>query len=146
MKIFTDLEQSKKLAEILSIESADMWWAERYAGRVEGYEYIVEEKPFYYLCYEYIVEEKPFYYLSFTKPSVGNYSQDTIKDIPCWSLSALLDVLPEGIIENYYVPNLQKENGKYSIAYGNEELLCVADNPIDACVEMIVKLKNMNFL
>ena len=132
MKIFTDLEQSKKLAEILSIESADMWWAERYAGRVEGY--------------EYIVEEKPFYYLSFTKPSVGNYSQDTIKDIPCWSLSALLDVLPEGIIENYYVPNLQKENGKYSIAYGNEELLCVADNPIDACVEMIVKLKNMNFL
>lgn len=26
MKSYTDLEQSKKLAEILPIESADMWW------------------------------------------------------------------------------------------------------------------------
>lgn len=25
-KIYTDLEQSKKLAEILPLESADMWW------------------------------------------------------------------------------------------------------------------------
>lgn len=132
MKIYTDINQSKVLAEILPIESSDMWWAERYAGRVEGY--------------EYIVEETPVYYLSFTKPSVGNYSQDTIKDIPCWSLSALLDVLPEGIIENYYVPNLQKENGKYSIAYGNEELLCIADNPIDACYGMILKLHEQKVL
>ena len=52
----------------------------------------------------------------------------------------------EGIIENHYAPNLQKENGKYSIAYGNEELLCMADNPIDACVEMIIKLHELDVL
>lgn len=132
MKSFTDIEQSRKLAEILPVESADMWWAERYAGRVEGW--------------KYIVEETPVYYLSFIKPSDGNCSQDKIKDIPCWSLAALLDVLPEGVIEKYYYPNLQKENGEYSIAYGNEELLCIADNPIDACYEMVIKLKEQKLL
>ena len=38
MKAYTDVEQSKKLAEILPIESADLWWAERYAGRMENWE------------------------------------------------------------------------------------------------------------
>jgi hypothetical protein len=66
--------------------------------------------------------------------------------LPAWSLTALLGVLPEGIIENYYAPNLQKENGKYSIAYGNDELLCIADNPVDACYEMILKLHELNLL
>ncbi|MCR4774588.1 MAG: hypothetical protein K5854_09565 [Prevotella sp.] len=65
---------------------------------------------------------------------------------PCWSLAALLSVLPEGIIDNCYVPNLQKENGKYSIAYGDDELLCIADNPIDACYEMILKLHELKML
>ena len=67
-------------------------------------------------------------------------------DTPCWSLAALLGVLPEGIIKNYYVPNLQKENGKYSIAYGKDELLCIADNPVDACYEMIEKLHTENLI
>lgn len=127
MKAFTDISQSKILAEILPIESADLWYAEIYEGKIEGY--------------NYIVSDTPYYSTSFTKPSENNYSQNTVKDIPCWSLAALLEVLPEGVIENYYAPYLQKENGKYSIAYGNEELLCTADNPVDACVEMIVKLK-----
>ena len=48
IKSFTDISQSKKLAEILPIESADMWWAERYAGQIVKWEYIVEEKPVYY--------------------------------------------------------------------------------------------------
>lgn len=127
IKSFTSLEQSRKLAEILPVESADLWWAERYAGQttIDG---------------QYIVEEKPMYYPSLTKPSDGNYSLYAINDIPCWSLAALLSILPEGIIESCYVSNLQKEKGKYSIAYGNNELLCVADDPIDACYEMILKL------
>ena len=33
MKNYTDIEQSKKLAEILPIESADMWYAEVYEGK-----------------------------------------------------------------------------------------------------------------
>ena len=37
MKSYTDIKQSRKLAEILPIESADMWWVER--------------KPVYYLSF-----------------------------------------------------------------------------------------------
>ena len=38
-KAFTDIEQSKKLAEILPIESADMWWdeTERFPRFVKHY-------------------------------------------------------------------------------------------------------------
>lgn len=117
LRSYTTIEQSKKLAEFLPLESADMrfCFSHTLSGRITGH-------------YPMIGRE----------PSMGT--------IPCWSLAALLGVLPEGAIENYYVPNLQKENGKYSIAYGNEELLCIADNPIDACYKMVIKLKDMNFL
>ena len=126
MKAFSDLEQSKKLAEILPIESADMyypWYIEEDGDTIESGHRI-------------------------TTPDVGNFTTHKVNKmiLPCWSLAALLGVLPERIIENYYVPNLQKENGKYSIAYGNEELLCIADNPIDACYEMIIKLHELNLL
>ena len=131
MKSCTDLNQSKVLAEILPLESADAHyvrestdlmgnpvdgkWSEIRLGNPEKANYIVQ-----------------------------NFSSYEI--LPCWSLAALLNVLPEGVIENYYAPNLQKEEGKYSIAYGNVELLCVADNPIDCCVEMIIKLKELKLL
>lgn len=111
MKAHTDLEQSKKLAEFLPLESADMWFANG--------------------IYLMKTSEEP---------------KDIKGVFPCWSLAALLEILPEEIIENYYVPNLQKENGKYSIAYGNDELLCMANNPIDACYEMIIKLNELKML
>ena len=121
----TSIEQSKMLAEILPLESADMWWAERYAGRVENY--------------EYIVEEKPVYYLSFTKPSEENYSQDTIKDIPCWSLAALLSVLPRIDIEKeIYSDDTYEYRVKAYI--GDGYVGDWFDNPIDACYDMIIKL------
>ena len=113
MKAFTSLEQSKKLAEILPIESADMWWREVTYG---------------------------FYHIEAEIPK-GWYSVPP-KGIPCWSLAALLEVLPERV----YVPYLQKEDGKYHAAYGNYELLCEADNPIDACYEMILELHEQKLL
>jgi hypothetical protein len=115
MKSYTDLEQSKKLAEILPLESADNY----YSWHDERYYVVNKDCP-----YPYSLKEK----------------------IPCWSLASLLGVIPEGIIENYYTPNIQKENGKYSIAYGDEELLCEADNPVDACYEMIIKLNELKML
>ena len=116
MKAYTDLEQSKKLAEILPIESADMCWTKYVdTGDITSLHATV------------------------------NYGIVPIEH-PCWSLVALFDVLPEGIIENYYTPNLQKENGKYSIAYGDDELLCIEDSPVDACVAMIEKLHKLNLL
>ena len=118
IKSYTDLEQSKKLAEILPLESADMYYS-YYLNPISGASYY---------------EDCPIFHIPINKN----------KSLPCWSLAALLGVLPEGIIENYYAPNLQKENGKYSIAYGNDELLCTASNPVDACVDLIEKLYKLN--
>lgn len=137
MKAYTDIEQSKKLAEILPLESADLWWAERYAGRMENW--------------EYIVEEKPTYYLSLTKPSDNNYSQDTIKDIPCWSLAALLSVLPSVIKRNGKRMFLTLEKaGAYNLYYKSpdrlDELWETKEEPIDACVELIIDLHELKLL
>ena len=137
MKPFTDIEQSKKLSEILAIESADAWWAERYEGKVtnDG---------------QYIVNEEPFYYISFIKPSEINYSQDTVKDIPCWSLTALLDVFPcskESPIVNLtrggWNPSFTRrwfatwEDENKNIFYSGDGI-----TPVDAVVELILRLKN----
>ena len=113
MKSYTDITQSKKLAEILPVESADMCWG-------------IDDDTLTYSQYPYLIP----------------YIKYTLKEfyLPCWSLAALLEVLPEHAIMPYYVPYLQKEDGKYHTAYGNDELLCEADNPIDACYEMILKL------
>ena len=137
MKSYTDIEQSKKLAEFLPHETADLWYAERYEGHVE------------LNCAggKYVVAEEPHYYPSLTKPSEDNWSQDVIKDIPCWSLAALLDLLP--------YPQLSKDNlgnGKYygwmvSVYPDNCRYdSCWHDNAIDACYEMIIKLNEQKLL
>ena len=69
MKSYTDINQSRKLAEFLPLESADMCWT-----------------PF---------DEKWDAYLGAPHP-------DAIKkEIPCWSLAALLQVLPLGIYDEF---------------------------------------------
>lgn len=137
MKAYTtDIEQSKKLAELLPIDSADMWWAERYAGQV------MENG-------QYIVEDKPIYYLALVKPSKYNYSVDVIKDIPCWSLTALLEYL-KNINSTVYIPMLYVHDNKWMLQFverghGNVvEVEC--DNPIDTCYEMIIKLHEQKLL
>ena len=131
IKSFSDLSQSRKLIEILPIETADLYWLNRHID-------LTETK------YEVFVIDKSNKYIDFFKSYA--VAIDNKEIIPCWSLAALFSVIPEGIIENYYAPNIQKENGKYSIAYGNEELLCKADNPLDACYEMILKLHEHKLL
>ena len=138
IKSFTSLEQSKVLAEILPIESADMWWAERYAGQV------MENG-------RYIVDENPVYYQSLGKPSNDNYSQDTIKDIPCWSLAALLSVLPSVIKRKGKRMFLTLEKaGVYNLYYKSpdrlDELWETKEDVIDACCEMIIDLHELKLL
>lgn len=65
MKSYTDIEQSKKLAEILPIESADMVWEQHY-----------NSSP--------IVNIKPY---SAIGKSIGAHI------LPCWSLAALLEII-----------------------------------------------------
>lgn len=105
IKSYTDLEQSKKLAEILPIESADMWYS------------IVDNEAF--ICLEH---------------------HDEYKQIPCWSLSALLKVMPF-----WYDIHPVKNGVALKCDYGKEEIV-ISDNHIDACVEMIIKLNKLNLL
>ena len=118
MKAYTDKEQSKKLEEILPIESADMFLA------ING-----------------------------TFPVMSKYIDDgfvTGDDtaIPCWSLAALLGVLPKKIGRHtktlYWFDDAwhceyvdEDSEGKYGVT---------TDNPVDACVEKIEKIHVLNLL
>ena len=120
IKSFTDLQQSRKLAEILPIESADMYYT---AGlNVNGKHYY--KTP-------YIMERKE---------DLNEYT------FPCWSLASLLEVLP--------YPQLSKDklgSGKVGwmvSVYPNDCRYdsCWHDNPVDACVELIGKLNELNLI
>lgn len=108
MKSYTDIEQSKKLAEILPVESADM------------------------------------YYMNGTKHVlvIPNYETDFFNlqedDIPCYSLTALLNVLPSSTLDS-------SDDHHYRL-HCMERFTEWHDNPIDACVEMILKLNEKNLL
>ena len=108
MKSYTDIEQSKKLAEILPIESADMYYINGDFGKIsiEGWENNVHDED----------------------------------DIPCWSLAALLSVLP-----NYQLQTQDDGIGILCSCNGEFNII-TADNPINACYEMIIKLKEINSL
>lgn len=129
IKSFTSLEQSKKLAEFLPLESADFMW---------------EYKP-----------DKETYWDKPTMIPIDSYI--FVNDIPCWSLAALLNVLPnnEYIITTVsrgswqiepinYLPNTWW--CEYEDNESLTELNVSADNPVDACVEMIEKLHELKML
>ena len=123
MKAYTDVKQSKKLAEILPLESADMHYA---TWTILNGEFIVS-------------------------PHQGSTIEDLQEDygnqiIPCWSLSALIELLPNKIVvnnENYFL-NFTKNNVEY-IGIGTwDGQKCISteeENLLDACYNMIVKLK-----
>jgi hypothetical protein len=75
VKSYTDLEQSKKLAEILPLESADM-------------------------CYRIVAYNPDNTHVYQSYCFIGTLESD----IPCWSLAALMHLLPSEFIEK----------GKYS--------------------------------
>ena len=126
IKSYTSLEQSKKLAEILPPESSDMWWREVSYG---------------------------FYHIE-AEITKGWYDIPP-KGIPCWSLAALLSVLPNEIEidEQRYCPCLFPVQDKwllklwYNSNYTITSPIAIfSDNPVDAYVEMILKLKRNNML
>ena len=101
-KICTSIEQSKKLAEILPLESADM----RYAPFGDTHPWVWDEE-------------------------VKLLEKDSV---PCWSLAALLDILPN---ENMLV---KTTDGEYY--YLDKDVMTQHyDNPVDVCYEIILQLK-----
>ena len=83
IKSYSDLQQSKKLAEILPLESADM----RY-GHIAPYEF---SDRMYDGGYDKVPYPKDFLKLC------ADFCEEDIYDgsLPCWSLAVLLDVLPD---------------------------------------------------
>ncbi len=131
IKAYTDILQSKKLAEILPAESADQIW-ERIA--IAGANLDVPEEM------EYWHNGNIPYFLS------------SRCGVPCWSLAALLEVLPT-IDDGNRNPVVCKDIrlNKWHIVYHGTAVeptidSGVYDNLIDACVEMIYKLKERGLL
>ena len=112
MKSYTNIEQSNALAKFLPLESADMLWEQH------GAEPYVTIKPW-----------------TTIGKSIGCHC------LSCWSLAALLSVLPK---INGLKPILDLEEN--SIQYTGIDLYVVADNPVDACVAMIEKLHELKML
>lgn len=130
MKSFTDIEQSKTLAKILPIESADMVYIATDDDEIGDTLYTAE----------------------FKSEIIHNDDED---DIQCWSLAALLEQLDDEITdndENDYNLTIIKEGVQYQLYYHDEWYQAEDietdwhDDMIDACVEMIVKLKEKGLL
>lgn len=121
IKAYTDLSQSKKLAEILPLESADMYYDRG------GLPSLIDK----YVTHESIKNDK-YHHL-----------------IPCWSLSALLSVLPKlgaeepSIQKLYYASNPTE---RYICQYSFTNMTGEYDNPVDACYEMVTILKEKNLI
>ena len=62
---------------------------------------------------------------------------------PCWSLASLLSVLPK-IINNETL-FIETSAALWHIGYRNI-YIARADNPVDACYEMIMRLNELNLL
>jgi hypothetical protein len=121
MKSYTDLEQSKALAKILPIDSADM-------------EYMFLKKD------NSMVSEVPFVKDGYEEPDCP-YNM-----VHCWSLTALLNILPYPQLSKDKLGS-GKEGWMVSV-YPNDCRYdsCWHDNPVDACVAMIERLHELNLL
>lgn len=123
IKSFTSLEQSRKLAEILPLESADMYYS-----------------------HEFVNSAGDYYKINIA--SEGHFDDKELlgSDIPAWSLAALLSVLPETVRlvgtskDSYWYCECVNGNNQWYAGFGN------ADNPVDACAEIIIKLHELKML
>lgn len=117
MKAYTDDSQSRVLSNFLPPESADMY---------------------YHCCYD------GTYNLSL--PTNGEFKNKQFfkeypNEIPAWSLAALMSVLPK---VHGLKPVIDLE--ECSIQYSGIDIYITASNLIDACVETILKLHELNIL
>lgn len=130
IKSYTDISQSRKLAEFLPIESADMWYQHTGINIKDG-------------------SEKPIYF-----PMVIRDCESD-EDIPAWSLASLFEQLPYEVCDNdgnsLYL-EINKEDDVYQLAYIDNYGITVNiytdthEYFVDACVEMIEKLHELNLL
>ena len=131
MKSFTDIPQSEKLAEILPIKSADMMY-KQILPKSDRINHVPEiGNPLKSLEWY----NKGNTYAGQKALSIEEYC------IPCWSLAALLSVIPEVSLNTF-------KDGKWNamVQRGDKMIYEDKDNPVDACYEMIFKLKENGLL
>ena len=127
MKAYTDLEQSKKLAIFLTPDSADM-------------EYLTIKETGSFIGTVPFVKDD-------SEVEDSAYSH-TYNRIACWSLAALLSVLPTLDDRNAeFCKDIRYD--KWHVYYHSTATLSIIDterydNLIDAAYEMIMKLHELN--
>lgn len=121
MKAYTDIEQSRHLLEIgIPAESADMFYS--YAMNINTKEWIYD-----------------------TEPTVIGITTIDIGDIPCWSLAALLELMP-----NYILHSPSPLEEKYyccrSLHSDFADMEFYGSTPIDAAYKMVIWLKENKYV
>lgn len=130
IKLYSDLQQSKKLAEILPLESADCFW-----------DYDDLQKYHRIMWFED----------GYEKDSQLRLNKN---NVCAWSLAALIGVLPSNLKDRngmVFCLSMNKEyieysNPNFSRLYSTYIHTCGNDNLVDACVEMIGELHKLNLL
>ena len=123
MKSYTDISQSKKLAEILPLESADM----------------------YYSKYDTIHTNTLYCSCDIEYFNIHEYT-------PAWSLAALIDMLPPKIVyeaTEYFLEIYKNPDKSYDVVYNWKYfplLACNNETLVDACYEIILKLHELKML
>ena len=121
MYTYTNLEQSKKLIELgFSSKTADMHYHhyQDKTGRIRK------------------------------DGDIPSFMMHTIHDVPCWSLSALLKLMPI-LLEGYWRWILTRHSSGYSCTYLNGDKAFHSENgstDIEAAYNMVVWLKKNNYV
>lgn len=125
MKAYTDISQSRKLAEILPLDTADMTWVNVYDEN--------------HMLSDHRIELIPFRFYQ----GIG---------LPAWSLAALLNVIPKHI-KDYNVLRIDISDNDFAIWYDeigygvNNDLPNITmEFAVDACYEMMIKLHEQKIL
>jgi hypothetical protein len=136
IKGYTDLEQSRKLAEFLPLESADMAYIKHSSSNNPTWEFNEDFPPM-------ILGNVPI-------------NELTVEALPCWSLAALYGILPNNKKESTSLSRggwkieppeyVDKWWCEYEDDDCTKDFSVSADNPVDACYEMIIKLHELNLL
>lgn len=136
MKSCTDIEQSKILNNILPYDTADMY-----------YQYVLPWSSTLHFvpAIGNPSEALKWYNMGYEKTGQPPMELNNFC-VPCWSLTALLDILNNkaySIDEDATVTLSSYKTVEWDLSIINSGLETVINSdPIDACVEMILKLKD----
>lgn len=118
IKSYTDYSQAQILSKILPDESADMVYIATANDDIGDTLYTAEIKSEIYIS-----------------------EDDAERIINCWSLAALLSVLPD------YSLSTNTDGTVFVVCESKKPMISDAyDNPVDACVSMIIKLHELKKL